>query len=170
MQTTGGLDTVAVRMPSDPTARAVSYTHLDGFDFFVLLHEVAVEIAVCRNGGIIELHICLLYTSNDLLQRRLDLHVLRFELLECLIAVSYTHLNARSFSKKQKTFFFFFPKASVFSLGADVAKVFFEAKGESADGGGVLCADIAQDKIIAFKAGFILFSGGIAEHLSLIHI
>ena len=28
----------------------------------------------------------------------------------------------------------------------------------------MLCADIAQDKIIAFKAGFVLFSGGIAEH------
>ena len=68
------------------------------------------------------------------------------------------------FQKNRKLFSFSSRKHLFFSLGADVAKVFFEAKGESADGGGVLCADIAQDKIIAFKAGFVLFSGGIAEH------
>ena len=68
------------------------------------------------------------------------------------------------FQKNRKLFSFSSRKHPFFSLGADVAKVFFEAKGESADGGGVLCADIAQDKIIAFNSGFVLFSGGIAEH------
>ena len=60
------------------------------------------------------------------------------------------------FKKNRKLFSFSSRKHPFFSLGADVAKVFFEAKGESADGGGVLCADIAQDKIIARPCRFPL--------------